>query len=118
MHEEDTTPQSGFAALQLAHAVLSAIERIGYEQPTPIQAEAIPHLLAGRDLIGMAQTGTGKTAAFALTLLVEGGDDPWRATTGNCRRCGAADALLATGTQQRNGIRKCSTATRACLKLR
>ena len=50
-------------------------------------------------------------------LLVEGGDDPWRAT-GNCRRCGAADALLATGTQQRNGIRKCSTATRACLKLR
>ena len=45
MHEEDTTPQSGFAALQLAPAVLSAIERIGYEQPTPIQAEAIPHLL-------------------------------------------------------------------------
>jgi len=69
VHEEDTTPQSGFAALQLAPAVLSAIERIGYEQPTPIQAEAIPHLLAGRDLIGMAQTGTGKTAAFALPLL-------------------------------------------------
>ena len=69
MHEEDTTSQAGFAALDLAPAVLSAIERIGYEQPTPIQAESIPPLLAGRDLIGMAQTGTGKTAAFALPLL-------------------------------------------------
>ena len=69
MHEEDTTSQAGFAALGLAPAVLSAIERIGYEQPTPIQAESIPPLLAGRDLIGMAQTGTGKTAAFALPLL-------------------------------------------------
>ena len=69
MHEEDTTSQIGFAALDLAPAVLSAIERIGYEQPTPIQAESIPPLLAGRDLIGMAQTGTGKTAAFALPLL-------------------------------------------------
>ncbi|MEO2194614.1 MAG: DEAD/DEAH box helicase [bacterium] len=69
MHQEDTTSQAGFAALDLAPAVLSAIERIGYEQPTPIQAESIPPLLAGRDLIGMAQTGTGKTAAFALPLL-------------------------------------------------
>jgi ATP-dependent RNA helicase DeaD len=48
---------------------MEAINRIGYEQPSPIQAEAIPHLLAGHDLIGTAQTGTGKTAAFALPLL-------------------------------------------------
>jgi ATP-dependent RNA helicase DeaD len=53
----------------LAPAVLRAIEKIGYEQPTPIQAGSIPPLLAGNDFIGMAQTGTGKTAAFALPLL-------------------------------------------------
>ena len=69
MHEEDIPSPSGFAAFDLAPAVLRAIERIGYEQPTPIQAESLPHLLAGHDLIGMAQTGTGKTAAFALPLL-------------------------------------------------
>ncbi|MEH6504192.1 MAG: DEAD/DEAH box helicase [Cycloclasticus sp.] len=58
-----------FADLALSTAVMDAIKRIGYEQPSPIQAEAIPHLLAGFDLIGTAQTGTGKTAAFALPLL-------------------------------------------------
>ncbi|MDA1094711.1 MAG: DEAD/DEAH box helicase, partial [Acidobacteria bacterium] len=69
MPQEDNPSPSGFAAFPLAPAVLRAVERIGYEQPTPIQAESLPHLLAGRDLIGMAQTGTGKTAAFALPLL-------------------------------------------------
>lgn len=69
MHDEDTPPESGFASLGLAPAVLRAIEKVGYEQPTPIQAGSIPPLLAGGDLIGMAQTGTGKTAAFALPLL-------------------------------------------------
>jgi ATP-dependent RNA helicase DeaD len=71
VHEDKTTsrPNTGFAALGLASAVVSAIEEIGYEQPSPIQSQSIPHLLAGRDLIGMAQTGTGKTAAFALPLL-------------------------------------------------
>jgi ATP-dependent RNA helicase DeaD len=48
---------------------MRAVEEIGYEQPSPIQSQSIPPLLAGRDLIGMAQTGTGKTAAFALPLL-------------------------------------------------
>ncbi len=60
---------TGFEPLDLAPAVLSALEKIGYEQPSPIQAQSIPHLLAGRDLLGVAQTGTGKTAAFALPLL-------------------------------------------------
>ena len=68
MHEE-TTARSGFAALELAPEVLAAVESIGYEQPSPIQSRSIPQLLAGRDLIGMAHTGTGKTAAFALPLL-------------------------------------------------
>ncbi len=58
-----------FASLQLSPNVLSAIQELGYEAPTAIQAECIPHLLEGRDLLGQAQTGTGKTAAFALPLL-------------------------------------------------
>ena len=59
----------GFADLALSTPVMDALKRIGYEQPSPIQAEAIPHLIEGHDLIGTAQTGTGKTAAFALPLL-------------------------------------------------
>lgn len=58
-----------FADLGLAEPVLQAIEAVGYETPSPIQAESIPHLLDGKDILGMAQTGTGKTAAFALPLL-------------------------------------------------
>ena len=58
-----------FADLALSTPVLNAITRIGYEQPSPIQAAAIPHLLEGRDILGTAQTGTGKTAAFALPAL-------------------------------------------------
>ncbi len=58
-----------FSDLALSKPVLDAITQIGYEQPSPIQAESIPHLLEGHDLLGTAQTGTGKTAAFALPLL-------------------------------------------------
>jgi ATP-dependent RNA helicase DeaD len=58
-----------FAALQLPASLLSALSDVGYETPSPIQAACIPHLLAGSDLLGEAQTGTGKTAAFALPLL-------------------------------------------------
>lgn len=58
-----------FSELNLAKPVLKAVEEAGYESPSAIQAETIPHLLEGRDLIGQAQTGTGKTAAFALPLL-------------------------------------------------
>jgi ATP-dependent RNA helicase DeaD len=58
-----------FAALQLPPALLSALADVGYETPSPIQAACIPILLAGRDLLGEAQTGTGKTAAFALPIL-------------------------------------------------
>jgi ATP-dependent RNA helicase DeaD len=58
-----------FAALGLSTALLDTLTQLGYEAPTPIQARTIPALLAGRDLIGQAQTGTGKTAAFALPLL-------------------------------------------------
>jgi ATP-dependent RNA helicase DeaD len=59
----------GFAALQLDPRLLRTIAALGYEEPTPIQREAIPPLLAGRDLLAEAPTGTGKTAAFALPML-------------------------------------------------
>ncbi len=58
-----------FAQLSLTEPLLRAVAAEGYTQPTPIQERAIPHVLAGRDLLGVAQTGTGKTAAFALPIL-------------------------------------------------
>jgi len=58
-----------FAQLALAPAIFKVIDEVGYEVPSPIQAQSIPPLLAGRDLLGQAQTGTGKTAAFSLPLL-------------------------------------------------
>lgn len=58
-----------FSELELSEPVLKAVHECGYESPTPIQAQAIPEILAGKDLIGASQTGTGKTAAFALPLL-------------------------------------------------
>jgi ATP-dependent RNA helicase DeaD len=60
---------TGFAALGLPDPILAALADVGYETPSPIQAQAIPLLLAGHDLLGQAQTGTGKTAAFALPML-------------------------------------------------
>jgi ATP-dependent RNA helicase RhlE len=59
----------GFEAFDLTPPLLRALAEEGYRQPTPIQLEAIPHVLAGKDLLGCAQTGTGKTAAFALPIL-------------------------------------------------
>src|SRR5881227_659549 len=58
-----------FAELGLSEPLLEALAHLGYERPTPIQEQAIPEMLAGRDVIGQAQTGTGKTAAFGLPLL-------------------------------------------------
>ncbi|WP_263142695.1 DEAD/DEAH box helicase [Pseudomonas sp. RIT-PI-AD] len=64
-----TQELGGFAALELHPNILAAISSVGYEEPSPIQAQSIPVILAGHDMIGQAQTGTGKTAAFALPLL-------------------------------------------------
>lgn len=65
----DTNNAMTFADLPLSEAVIKAVQDVGYESPSPIQAQSIPHLLEGCDLLGLAQTGTGKTAAFALPLL-------------------------------------------------
>ncbi|MDX1497973.1 MAG: DEAD/DEAH box helicase, partial [Salinisphaeraceae bacterium] len=67
MTSESSTPL--FNTLGLSDPILKSLEAVGYETPSPIQAAIIPHVLAGRDVLGQAQTGTGKTAAFALPLL-------------------------------------------------
>ena len=67
--DKTTEPPPGFSALGLDPRVVAALGALGYEEPTPVQREAIPPLLAGRDVLGQAATGTGKTAAFALPLL-------------------------------------------------
>jgi ATP-dependent RNA helicase DeaD len=66
--QEETQPEQ-FDQLGLSKSILRAVQEAGFESPTPIQARAIPLLLEGKDLIGQAQTGTGKTAAFALPLI-------------------------------------------------
>ncbi len=68
MSNEQTT-QSDFRALALPEPLLKALDSVGYETPSPIQALTIPLVASGRDVVGQAQTGTGKTAAFALPLL-------------------------------------------------
>ncbi|SCF16457.1 ATP-dependent RNA helicase DeaD [Micromonospora purpureochromogenes] len=78
---DSTDEATAFADLGLRAELLGALSALGYEEPTPIQREAIPPLLAGQDLLGQAATGTGKTAAFALPLLQRmpdgrGGGDP------------------------------------------
>ena len=57
-----------FAELGLSEPILEALHDVGYQEPSPIQEQAIPHLLQGLDVIGQAQTGSGKTAAFGLPL--------------------------------------------------
>ena len=66
---EAATVPDGFAALGLSDEILRAIAEMGYRDPTPIQAQAIPVVLMGRDVLGVAQTGTGKTAGFTLPML-------------------------------------------------
>ena len=67
--ETDTAASLAFTDLALSPPVLAALQEVGYESPSPIQAQTIPHLLDGDDVVGQAQTGTGKTAAFALPIL-------------------------------------------------
>ncbi|MFW5931427.1 MAG: DEAD/DEAH box helicase, partial [Desulfosalsimonas sp.] len=68
MTQQENAP-ADFRGLNISAPLLRAVKDSGYETPTPIQAQTIPHLMTGKDLIGHAQTGTGKTAAFALPIL-------------------------------------------------
>jgi ATP-dependent RNA helicase DeaD len=69
MSDPDNNPIPGFDTFSLNDEIIKVLTEIGYETPSPIQAKAIPPILAGRDVVGQAQTGTGKTAAFALPVL-------------------------------------------------
>ena len=84
---------AGFASLGLADSLVKAVLALGYEEATPIQRAAIPVLLAGRDLIGQAGTGTGKTAAFALPLLD-------RLLAGSAAKSGAPRAMILVPTRE------------------
>lgn len=85
---------TGFNDLELATPLLKALAAENYLNPTPIQKQAIPHVLAGRDLLGLAQTGTGKTAAFALPILHKLTEDKKR------RTAGAPRALILSPTRE------------------
>jgi ATP-dependent RNA helicase RhlE len=85
----------GFTTLGLSDQILKGVAAAGYTEPTPIQSLAIPLVLAGRDLIGCAETGTGKTAAFVLPMLQRLAADG--ATRGGLRR---PRALVLTPTRE------------------
>ena len=93
-HSESNQNVSSFSDLGLIEPLLRAVRTEKYTTPTPIQVKAIPHLLEGRDLLGCAQTGTGKTAAFALPILQRFAGDPRRAGPKACR------ALVLTPTRE------------------
>ena len=75
---QSQTPLSDFHSLGLSEPLMRALVPLGYETPTPIQAQAIPHVMDGKDVLGVAQTGTGKTAAFSLPMLHRLGKQPRR----------------------------------------
>ncbi len=85
---------TNFSELGLTDAILRAVTAEGYTVPTPIQAETIPYLLQGRDVLGIAQTGTGKTAAFALPILQQLSENPRKAMPKSTR------ALILTPTRE------------------
>ena len=82
-----------FSDLELHPAIQTAVKAEGYTEPTPIQEQAIPHILQGRDILGVAQTGTGKTAAFALPIL-------HRLSLANRPSSGCARVLILTPTRE------------------
>src|SRR4051812_45052147 len=68
--EETAAPEVTFADFKLNRQLLNAIEEAGFTSPTPVQEKTIPLIMAGHDVMGIAQTGTGKTAAFVLPILM------------------------------------------------
>ena len=89
-----------FRELPLVPALLKAIERLGYERLTPIQAQILPYTLAGQDAIGQAQTGTGKTATFLLTVIQELLTHPLDPNTDGQRYLGEPRALILAPTRE------------------
>ena len=93
MPQSAVTPPTSFSDLRLVDSLLRALREEGYSEPTPIQVQAIPHLIEGSDLMGRAQTGTGKTAAFALPMIQ-------RLAAGGRPRPGSTRSLVLTPTRE------------------
>src|ERR1043165_4073320 len=77
--KQDTGVSKGFSGLGLIDELLTAVSVLGYEEPTPVQRETIPLMIARRDVLGLAAPGTGKTAAFALPILQRLAGEKWAA---------------------------------------
>jgi len=107
--------QTDFPSLGLSEPILRALAARNYTTPTPIQARAIPHLLQGRDLLGIAQTGTGKTAAFALPmlqLLTAANRRPRpRYSRPTASTCTSASRSSSAASANRRRCRRCSAAS-------
>ena len=104
---------NAFSALGLAESVVAAVTAMGYETPTPVQTQAIPALLAGRDVLAAAQTGTGKTAAFSLPIITHMLAAPRARTPKSRTRTGACtDARAGSSDRGKYPRLCCNTSSR------
>jgi ATP-dependent RNA helicase DeaD len=95
-----SAPSSGFRSLGLSDTLIATLTALGYEEPTPVQREAIPLMLAGRDLLAQAATGTGKTAAFALPIIQLIRDESPVAARSKGRAASAVRAMVLVPTRE------------------
>ena len=114
-----TMPKSGtdasdFASLGLADTLVATLTTLGYEEPTPVQREAIPLMLAGRDLLAQAATGTGKTAAFALPMIQRLVEDEAGPPQAAGPRAGARRASWRCSCRKRSTSTRAAPASRSC----
>ena len=77
MNENDSFDETAFERLGLSNWLVKQCKQIGYKSPTPIQMACVPKVLENKDIIGMAKTGSGKTAAFALPIIQKLSEDPY-----------------------------------------
>src|SRR5215510_1202110 len=93
-------PSSGFRSLGLSDTLIATLTALGYEEPTPVQREAIPLMLARHDLLAQAATGTGKTAAFALPLIQLTRDDSAGGARSKARPAAFVRAMVLVPTRE------------------
>src|SRR5580765_5934432 len=94
------SPSDGFTTLGLSDTLIATLTALGYEEPTPVQREAIPLMLARRDLLAQAATGTGKTAAFALPIIQMIGGEPAVSARSKERAASTVRAMVLVPTRE------------------